>query len=171
MAASDSYQPGVGFSSRADGGAAFLAAALALAVVAIPALDRVGAPAGLVRALGPIITLVATSAAGIAAVNADLPSFLAAGRSVRAFHEALALTALALGVLLVFDRIPNPVDRPRVGVAAAGLAAGALLVGPLLRRWGASWRSDLLASRYPFWPIRLIAGLCVMVAGLLTAIA
>ncbi len=54
---------------------------------------------------------------------------------------------------------------------AVGTALGALGLGPMLRRFGASWRSDLIATRFPFWPVRLLAGLAMLAAATLTAFA
>jgi hypothetical protein len=51
------------------------------------------------------------------------------------------------------------------------MAIGALTVGPLLRRFGATWRSDVIATRFPAWPVRLASGVAVVCAALLTAYA
>jgi hypothetical protein len=170
MAVSDSFPASRSASRRADRGP-FVGAILALAVVAIAALDRAGAPEGFVRALGPALALVVSAGAGILARNADLPSFLAAGRSARPFFGGLALFALAAGLAACLYYADHATIDPPWQAVAAGLALGAFGVGPLLRRSGASWRSDVIASRFPAWPVRLVSGLAIFATAALTTYA
>src|SRR5208282_224810 len=87
-------------SSRIDGLAIFAATAFALGVAAIMALDRIGAPAGLVRAIGPVLTLIGVTVFGLGARNADLGSFIAASRRISPFYGGLSGVAVAAGVAL-----------------------------------------------------------------------
>lgn len=156
--------------NRASGSALFVGAIIALGVAAIVALDRVGAPGGLVQALGPLLALGAAGAVGVAARNADLASYLAARREIAPGFGGLAFAAIAAGAgLCLAERETGP-TRPWTALAI-GTALGALAIGPALRRFGASWPSDLVATRFPVWPVRGAAGLAVFATGALTALA
>ncbi len=76
-------------SRRIDGSAIFAATAFAAGLATIIALDRVGAPAGLVQAGGSILALFGLVVFGLGSRNADLASFMAAGRGLAPIYGAL----------------------------------------------------------------------------------
>ena len=158
-------------SRRAEGTAFFVAAVLVIGAFATATLDRVGAPEGFVRALGPALALAVSAGAGLAARNADLPSFLAAGRRVGAPYGGLALVALVCGLTFCLYGPDPAAGDPPWQATAFGVGAGAFVLGPFLRRFGATWRSDVIATRFPAWPVRLLSGLAIFVAAALTAYA
>src|SRR6516225_12356048 len=122
-------------SSRIDGLAIFAAATFALGLATIMALDRVVAPEGLIRAAGPIFTLAAATLIGLGARNADLASFMAAGRLISPFYGALSIVGLAAGfAICLYPGLAFSSDPPLPGVLA-GIALGATVSGPLLRRF------------------------------------
>ncbi len=158
-------------SSRTDGLAIFAVAAFGLAVATTLALDRVGAPDGLVRGAAPVLVLVGFATIGMGAHNADLASFLAARRGLHPFYGALTVAAAAAGMTLSLDpgfgRSPNPpflAWGAGVVLAAAGLA-------PLVRRFGATWPSDVIATRFPIAPLRIVFTVPVWTTAALTAFA
>ncbi len=151
--------------------AVFAAAAFGVGIVTIAALDRIGAPDPLVRALGPIYALVGLAIFGLGARNADLASFLAARRGLPAFYGALNVVAVAAGMALCLDPgLASPADPPWLGVFA-GVALGAAGFGPLLRRFGATSLTDVIATRFPRSPVRAASALAVWIAAALTAVA
>ena len=89
--------------------ASFAAAVFALAVAAIFALERVGAPDRLVTALGPLAGVVGIAALGVLTRAKTLLEFLVARRSVPPFYAGLALAAPIGGFALAFA---GAVDRP-----------------------------------------------------------
>jgi hypothetical protein len=158
-------------SSRIDGLAIFAAATFALGLATIIALDRVGAPGGLVRATGPIFTLVAVTLVGLGARNADLASFMAAGRRVSPFYSALGVVGIAAGTAIcLYPGLASSSDPPLLGVLA-GIALGATVSGPLLRRFGATAQADLIATRFARSPIRIISAIVIWATAALTAFA
>ena len=158
-------------SSRIDGLAIFAAATFALGLATIIALDRVGAPGGLVRATGPIFTLVAVTLVGLGARNADLASFIAAGRLVSPFYSALGIVAIAAGIAIcLYPGLASSSDPPLLGVFA-GIALGATVFGPLLRRFGATAQADLIATRFARAPIRMVSAIVIWATAALTAFA
>ena len=158
-------------SSRIDGLAIFAAAAFALGLMTILTLDRIGAPGGLVRAIGPVLSLVGVTVFGLGARNADIGSFLAAGRRVQPFYGGLCALAVAAGVALcLYPDLASLSDPPLLGVLI-GLAMGATVFGPLLRRFGATSLADVIATRFSRSPIRLLSGAVVWTAAALTALA
>src|SRR5271167_476873 len=87
-------------SNRIAGLAAFAAATFAVCVFAIAALDRVGAPERLIRALGPILALVALVVFGLGGGATTLARFVAGGRRAPPSYAALAAAAVTTGVAL-----------------------------------------------------------------------
>ena len=154
-----------------DGGALFIAATLVIGVVAIAVLDRVGAPQGFVRALGPALALAVFGGAGLSVRNADLTSFLASGRRLDAFRGALALLLIVAGLAVCLYGQDSKSGLASWPFAVAGVAAGVFGLGPLLRRFGATWRSDVIATRFPGWPVRAASGLALVATAALTAYA
>ena len=158
-------------SSRIDGLAIFAAATFALGLATIAALDRVGAPGGLVRAAGLIFTLVAVTLVGLGARNADLASFMAAGRLVSPFYGALSIVAIAAGIAIcLYPGLASSSDPPLLGVFA-GIALGATVFGPLLRRFGATAQADLIATRFARSPIHMASAIVIWATTALTAFA
>ncbi len=157
--------------SRINGLAIFAAATFALGVAAIAALDRVGAPDRLIRALGPILALLSLPVVGLSARSADLASYLAARRGVPPFYGGLGLAAVAAGIALCLDpRLSSPVDPPLLAVAA-GIVLGATAFGPLVRRFGATSLSDVVATRFSGSPIPIISAIAALSTAALTAFA
>jgi len=170
MAVSDFLPTSSSSSHRAAGPASFVAAVLVIGLFAIAALDRVGAPEGLVRALGPALTLIVFAGAGLSARNADLPSFLAAGRRLDVSYGAFALLLFIAGLAFcLYGR--NPASGAANWPSAVAVAAGVFGLGPLLRRFGATWRSDVIATRFPSWPVRWASGVAMLGVAALTAYA
>ena len=158
-------------SSRIDGLAIFAAATFALGLATIAALDRAGAPDGLVRATGPVLALLGVTLFGLGARNADLASFMAAGRLVSPFYGALSVVAIAAGFVVCLDPDFNSLsDPPLVGVLA-GIALGATVFGPLLRRFGATAQADLIATRFSGSPARAVSAIVIWTTAALTALA
>jgi hypothetical protein len=158
-------------SSRIDGLAIFAATAFALGVAAIVALDRVGAPAGLVKAIGPVLALIGVTVFGLGARNADLGSFIAASRRISPFYGGLSGVAVAAGVALcLYPDFASLSDPPLLGVLI-GMALGATVLGPLLRRFGATSLADVIATRFSGSPIRLVSGTVIWTTAALTALA
>ena len=157
--------------SRINGLAIFAGATFALGVATIAALDRVGAPDGLVRAMGPILALLSLAVFGLGARNADLASFIAARRSVPPFYGALGLAAIVAGIVLCLDPdLASSSDPPLLGLAA-GIALGATGFGSLLRRFGATSINDVVATRFSGSPIPVVSAIVTFMTAALTAFA
>jgi hypothetical protein len=157
--------------SQTNGLAFFAAAAFAVGAAAILALDRVGAPDRLIRALGPLLVLLGLSVFGLSAINTDLASFLAARRQSPTLYGGLSVTAVAAGIAFCLDpNLTSTSDPPLLGVIA-GAALGVAGFGPLIRRFGATWLSDVIATRFSRAPIRIASALVIWTAAALTAFA
>ena len=156
---------------RIDGLTVFAAFAFVAGLAGLATLDRVGAPQSLVSAGGPILALFGFAAFGLSARNADLSSFVAARQRLSAVTGGLSATAIAAGVLFCLSegRAPSS-DPPTLGLAL-GLALGALLYAPLLRRFGATSPADVVATRYPYSPPRILAAAAIWSGAALTAFA
>jgi cation/acetate symporter len=155
---------------RIDGLATFVAAAFVTALGLVAALARVGAPDRVVAALGPLVTVMGLVTLGLVNRTARLGDFLAARRAVPPFYSGMALAATAAGLALAFGGEAVDVFAPWPA-AAAGLVGAALIVGPLLRRANASAAADVLATRFPAAPVRLVFALVIFAVGGLTAAA
>ena len=155
---------------RIDGLATFAAAAFLTALGLVAALARVGAPDRVVAALGPLVAVMGLITLGLVNRTARLGDFLAARRAVPPFYAGMALAASAAGLALAFGGEAVDAFAPWPA-AAAGLVGAALIVGPLLRRANASAPADVLATRFPAAPIRLVFALAIFVVGGLTAAA
>ena len=135
-------------------GLAVAAAVLfAVGLAAVLVLDRIGVPERLVRAIAPMMTLVGLALFGLGARNADLASFLAARRNAPPFYGGLGLTAVLAGMALCLDTGLWPLPDPLAPAMAAGAAIGAIGIGPLLRRFGAT-----VAERRRRHPLSGLAG-------------
>jgi hypothetical protein len=158
-------------SSRIDGLAIFAAAVFAVCLATIMTLDRVGAPGGLVRAIGPVLALIGVTVFGLGARNADLGSFMAASRRVSPFYGGLGGVAGAAGVALcLYPDFASLSDPPLLAVLI-GMAVGATVFGPLLRRFGATSLADVIATRFSGSPIPFVSGIVIWATAALTALA
>jgi len=139
--------------------------------VTIAALGRVGAPDGLVRALGPMVVLFGVAIVGLGARNADLPTFMAARRRLPALYGALNVAAVAAGIAFCLGlQSTSGADPPWLGVFA-GIGLGVVGYGPLLRRFGATSVTDVIATRFSRAPARLFSAAAIWTAAALTALA
>lgn len=155
------------------GRAGFAIACLALALVALFLLDRVGVAENLVLALGPALLLFAIGLIGLLVHTTDFESFFTAGRRVPARYAGLAGAALASCMLLVLT--PPAVSPSAAAAAAFGLLLGllglALWTGPMLRGAKAVSVVDLLTARFPSTIYRIALVLVVALASFALALA
>ena len=133
-----------------DGRVAFAAAAFLVLAGLVALIDRVGAPEGLVRLMGPIFVLAALATIGVLMRSVRVSGFYAAGRAVPAPYVGFAAVAVCAGVTLPFVS-PN---GQTLGAAASacggiGFATAVVVVGPYLRKTGAFSAVDALATRFP----------------------
>ena len=146
-------------------------AIFAVCVVSIAALDRAGAPERLIRALGPILALIAIAVFGIGGRTATLALFIAAGRQSPPIFAALAVAAIAAGAALGLGlRFNSPAD-PIWSGAMVGVGLGAAALGPLVRRFGGASLSDVIATRFPDPLPRIASGLVIAAAAGLVSLA
>jgi len=160
---------------KIDGRACFAGAAYLMGVGLIFLLGRVGAPDGLVQALGPLFALSGVALLGVLTRSTRVPTFFIADRAIPAVYAGLAFAAAATGLYLCLGPAPAA-PLPLAGVAL-GLGLNGLVVGPLLRMSGASALSDLLATRFPnfllkaiFTGLLLAVGIFIAAAGFATAV-
>jgi len=158
-------------SSRTDGLAIFATAAFCLGLAAVAVLARVGAPDGLVRAMGPIITLAGSVIVGLGAYNAELAAFLAARRALRPFAGALNIAAVGTGIVFCLDPSLALASDPAWFGVAAGLPIAAIGFQPLLRSFGATSAADVVATRFAMSPAHAVAALSIWATAALTALA
>ena len=154
--------------AKIDGEAAFAGAAFLIGVGSIYLLARVGAPDGLVHALGPLFVLAGVGLLGALTRSTRVPAFLTADRAVPAPYAGLAFAAISAGfVLCLAGARGSPL--PLAGVAV-GLCVNALAVAPLLRASKASGLADLLATNFPALPLRIfLTALQLAIGGLVAA--
>lgn len=158
-------------SRRIGGFAAFAAATFLACLVVIAALERAGAPDRLIRALGPIVALIALGVFAIGARTATLALFIAAGRRAPAFAAALAVAAVLAGAAIALGlRAVSPSDPIWPG-GMLGAALGAAALGPMIRRFGAAALADVVATRFPTGLTRGVVGLVGVATGCLVAFA
>jgi hypothetical protein len=153
-----------------NGRAAFAGVALLVGIGLTFIAERVGAPEGLVRALGPIFALPGVALIGLLSRSSRVASFFAADRAAPAAYAGLAFAGIAAGLVLCLSgKFGAPSQLPSVGVAL-GLCLGALVFGPAVRRANASDPADLFARRFGGWLLRwLLAPVFFVVGALLTA--
>jgi len=156
---------------RIDGLALFAAVAFAIGVGAIATLERVGAPDGFVEALGPLFAFAMLSVIGLANRAVNLTDFLAARRAGPVLYGGLAFIALVAGVVLARAEAAGRVDAVAWTPIAIGAAFAGLVVAPALRATQVSAIPDVLATRFPAAPLRIVFSLVVFAIGLLTALA
>jgi cation/acetate symporter len=161
--------------AKIDGRACFAGAAYLMGVGLIFLLGRVGAPDGLVQALGPLFALSGVALLGALTRSTRVPTFFIADRAIPAVYAGLSFAAFAAGLFLCLGP-PSAAPLPLAGVAI-GLSVNGLIVGPLLRASGASALSDLLATRFPnpllkaiFTGLLLAIGIFIAIAGFEAAI-
>jgi cation/acetate symporter len=157
--------------TRIHGLAVSAAVLFAVGAATILVLERIGAPEALVRAAGPILALVGLATVGLGVRSADLASFLAARRGAPDLYGGLALAGLAAGLAAcLYPSLASLSDPPALG-AAAGVALGCLVVGPLIRRSGATSPNDLVATRFALSPASVVAAIAAWATAALTALA
>lgn len=147
--------------------AAFVALAGLLAL-----LDRVGAPEGLVRLLGPAFVLAALATVGVLLRSMRVSQFYAAGRSVPTPYVGFGALAICAGLALPF--VPPATETLGLSTAAGaaiGLTAALLVLGPYLRKTGAFSVVDLIATRFPNVALRLGLAVTVAAVGALVGLA
>jgi hypothetical protein len=158
-------------SSRIDGLALFAGATFALGLGTMIALDRVGVPGALVKAMGPVLALVGLTVFGVGSRTAGLASFMAAKRRVRPFYGGLGVVAVTAGIAFcLYPELSSLSDPPALGVLA-GAALGSVVYGPLVRAFGATSLSDVIATRFSGSPIRLVSTIVISTTAALTALA
>ena len=158
-------------SNRIAGLTAFAATTFAVCVVAIAALDRAGAPDRLVRALGPVLALIALVVFGVGARNATLALFIAAGRRAPLTYVALAVAAVTAGAAVGLGmQTASPAQTVWPG-AMVGVGLGAAALGPLIRRFGAASLGDVVATRFSNLMVRGLFGIVAGAASSLVAFA
>src|SRR5262249_52324789 len=124
-------------------------AAFAFVVVAIFALERVGAPDPLVAALGPLAGLVGIAGIGVLTRAKTLLDFLVARRAVPPFYAGLALAAPIGGFAPGFGGPEaDPSHLPWRGIVV-GMVFAVLVGAPRWRAAQASALADVLATRFP----------------------
>jgi cation/acetate symporter len=133
-----------------DGRIAFVSAAFLLAFGFAALLDRVGAPERFVGAAAPWFTIIALGALGFLLHSTRVATYYFADRLAPGVYAGFANATLLAAMLLPFAaRLAG--HSWSIGVfcgAWLGLAGGALVVGPLLRKSGACSINDLLAARF-----------------------
>jgi hypothetical protein len=154
-----------------DGRAAFAAVAFAAGVGVIAALERVGAPDGLIEGLGPLFAFVALSVIGLTNRAAKLTDFLAARRAIPSFYAGLAFAAVLGGVVLALLSGTDDLVRAQLLPIAAGAAIAGLVVSPAIRAGNVSSAIDVLATQFPAFPVRAAFAIALFVCGALTAMA
>jgi Na+/proline symporter len=155
--------------TKIDGQAVFAGVAYLMGVGLIFLLERLGAPDGLVRALGPLFALAGLALLGVLTRSTRVPAFFTADRAVPAPYAGLAFAAIAAGFVVCLDPATGS-PLPLAGVAI-GLGVSAFAVGPLLRATGASTLSDLLATRFPNALLRPYFAALLFAIGALVAAA
>ena len=151
--------------------AAFALGAFALVIVALFALERVGAPDRLVAALGPIAALLGVAGLGVLTRARTLLDFLSARRAVPPFYAGLAMAAVIGGFALAFAGADDDATRlPWRGIGA-GIVLSALVFAPRWRAAQASAMADVFATRFPslFARVAFALILCACGWGLATA--
>jgi Na+/proline symporter len=155
--------------AKINGRAAFAGAAYIIGIGLIFLLERVGAPNGLVHALGPLFALAGLALLGLLTRATRVPSFFAADRAIPASYAGLSFAGIAAGLLLCL-LAPGDSPLPLAGVAI-GLCVGGLVTGPLLRATNASALSDLLATRFPHPLLRIYFAAIMFSVAALVAMA
>lgn len=158
-------------SSRTDGLALFATAVFGLGVATTVALARVGAPDGLVLAVGPVLTLAGSLVVGVGAQTAELASFLVARRALRPVYGALNVAAVSAGLALCLDPDLALASDPAWFGVAAGLPIAVIGFQPVIRAFGATSAGDVIATRFGGSPAHVISALAIWAAAALTALA
>jgi Na+/proline symporter len=154
--------------TRIDGRAVFACAAYLIGVGLIFLLERIGAPAGLVRVLGPILALGAVSLIGPLLRTARIAAFYVADHAGAPRYGAVAFAAIAASLIFCADQDKTGAAPPIVPLAI-GFAFAALVVGPLARGAGASSLRDAVVARFNSRPLRAALGLAFFAIGVLIA--
>jgi Na+/proline symporter len=156
--------------ARVAGRAIFAAAAYLIGVGLIFLLERIGAPDGLVRVLGPVLVLGAVVLIGALLRTTRIAAFCTADHAGSPRYGGAAFAAIAAGLVVSADQ-GTGVDTPRLAALAAGFFLAAVVIGPLARRTGASSLCDLLAARFNSRLLRFVLALAYFGIGVLIAAA
>lgn len=154
---------------KIDGRAGFAAAAFLIGIGLIYLLQRVGAPDGLVRALGPLFAIAGLALIGILSRASRVSTFFIADRAIPPFYAGLSFAATAAGLALCLGA-PERWPLSLAGVAG-GLGLNALILSPMLRATQSSALADILATRFPSLPLRVSGAAVLAAIGALVAIA
>jgi hypothetical protein len=156
--------------TRIDGRAIFACAAHLIGVGLIFLLERIGAPAGLVRVLGPILALGAVVLIGALMRTSRIAAFYAADHAGAPRYGAAAFAAIAAGLIFCADQ-GGDATSPPLAALTIGFALAAILVGPLARTAGASSLRDAVAMRFKSGLLRRLLGVAFFAIGALIATA
>jgi cation/acetate symporter len=152
--------------ARVDGRAIFAAAAYLIGVGLIFLLERIGAPDGLVRVLGPVLVLGAVVLIGALLRTTRIAAFCTADQAGATRYGAAALAAIAVGLVVTAEQ-GTRVGAPHLAALAAGFFLAAVVIGPLARRTGASSLSDVVAARFNSRLLRFVLALAYFGIGVL----
>jgi cation/acetate symporter len=155
---------------RIEGRVAFAMAAFAMAIGLVALADAAGAPARIVTALGPVVTLAGLAVIGVVMQAMRVSAFYAGSRAAPGAYAGLAAAGSACALTLPFLPPLSAGPVASAGALAAGLALGLLLAGfaagPLLRKSGAYSLADFAAGRFGEGPLRVC---CAAAAALVAA--
>jgi cation/acetate symporter len=154
---------------RIDGRAIFSAAAYLISVGVIFLLERIGAPDGLVRVLGPILALGALVLIGALLRTTRVAAFYAADRAGSPLYGGAAFAAIAAGLMASASQGAQGLATPTFAALAVGFLLAALVVGPLARQTGASSLRDIVSARFDNRLLSLILGAAYFSVGVLIA--
>ncbi|HLJ71395.1 MAG TPA: hypothetical protein VKU03_08765, partial [Roseiarcus sp.] len=155
--------------TRIDGRAAFACAAYLIGVGLAFLLERIGAPDGLVRVLGPVLALAAIVLIGALTRTTRIAAFYAADHSGAPRYGAAAYAAIAASLVACAAQ-DGGLAAPRLAALAVGFVLAALVVAPLARGAGATSLRDVVSARYKILPLRLVlAGVCFATGVLIAA--
>lgn len=157
--------------TRIDGRAIFACAAYLIGVGLTFLLERIGAPTGLVRVLGPILALGVVALIGPLLRTTRIAAFYAADHAGAPRYGAAAFAAIAASLIFCADQDRGGATPPPIIALAIGFACAGLLVGPLARGAGASSLRDVVATRFNYRPLRAALGLAFFAIGVLIAAA
>ena len=155
--------------TRIDGRAVFACAAYLIGVGLIFLLERIGAPTGLVRVLGPILALGVVSLIGPLLRTSRIAAFYAADHAGAPRYGAAAFAAIAASLIFCIDLDKSGSASPPIVALAIGFALAGLFVGPLARSAGASSLRDAVVTRFNSRPLRATLGLAFFAIGVLIA--
>ncbi len=154
-----------------NGRAAFAGAAFLVGVGLTFVAERVGAPEALVRALGGLFALPGLALIGLLARSSRVGNFFVADRAAPSTYSGMAFAGIASGLALCLVG-PRGAQSPLpLSGVALGLALGALVFGPAVRKANATAAADFFARRFGGGPLRWLLALVLLGVGALLGIA